>query len=152
MAFIQDPRLRQRWNQISHNAETVTENAAAGIWSFQHNYINPASKASEAASTAARAYAWETVRREPAARASGIEARGPLGRNTCLTSTTTGMIWPMTKALWEVAVAVVGCSGPGAEGGVRTGTGYLRGLEAGAADMPPWATARWPTNQGEREA
>ena len=41
MAFIQDPRLRQRWNQISHNAETVTENAAAGIWSFQHNYINP---------------------------------------------------------------------------------------------------------------
>ncbi len=41
MAFIQDPRLRQRWNQISYNAEAVTENAAAGIWSFQHNYINP---------------------------------------------------------------------------------------------------------------
>ncbi|CAI4211314.1 unnamed protein product [Parascedosporium putredinis] len=35
------PRLRQRWNRISHNAEAVTENAAAGIWSFQHNYINP---------------------------------------------------------------------------------------------------------------
>jgi len=41
MAFIQDPRLRQRWNQISHNAETVTENAAAGIWTFQHRYITP---------------------------------------------------------------------------------------------------------------
>ncbi|KAH8882803.1 hypothetical protein GQ53DRAFT_753336 [Thozetella sp. PMI_491] len=41
MAFIQDPRLRQRWNRISHNAETVTENAAAGIWSFQQNYLNP---------------------------------------------------------------------------------------------------------------
>ena len=41
MAFLDDPRLRQRWNQITHDAETVTENAAAGIWSFQHNYINP---------------------------------------------------------------------------------------------------------------
>lgn len=41
MAFIQDPRLRQRWNQISHNAEAVTENAAAGIWTFQHTYITP---------------------------------------------------------------------------------------------------------------
>ncbi|KAK4219622.1 hypothetical protein QBC37DRAFT_109326 [Rhypophila decipiens] len=41
MSFIQDPRVRQRWNQISHNAEAVTENAAAGIWSFQHRYINP---------------------------------------------------------------------------------------------------------------
>ncbi|KAL1882999.1 hypothetical protein VTK73DRAFT_521 [Phialemonium thermophilum] len=41
MSFIQDPRLRQRWNQISHNAETVTENAAAGIWTFQHRYITP---------------------------------------------------------------------------------------------------------------
>ena len=41
MAFIQDPRLRQRWNQISHNAETVTENAAAGIWTFQNRYITP---------------------------------------------------------------------------------------------------------------
>ncbi|KAK3378345.1 hypothetical protein B0H63DRAFT_245029 [Podospora didyma] len=41
MAFIQDPRLRQRWNQISHNAEAVTENAAAGIWTFQHRYIHP---------------------------------------------------------------------------------------------------------------
>jgi hypothetical protein len=39
--FLEDPRLRQRWNQISHNAEAVTENAAAGIWNFQHNYINP---------------------------------------------------------------------------------------------------------------
>ncbi|KAI8275588.1 hypothetical protein K4K56_001321 [Colletotrichum sp. SAR 10_98] len=39
--FLEDPRLRQRWNQISHNAGEVTENAAAGIWSFQHNYINP---------------------------------------------------------------------------------------------------------------
>ncbi|KAK3373959.1 hypothetical protein B0T24DRAFT_281515 [Lasiosphaeria ovina] len=41
MSFIQDPRLRQRWNQISHNAEAVTENAAAGIWTFQHRYIHP---------------------------------------------------------------------------------------------------------------
>lgn len=41
MSFIQDPRVRQRWNQISHNAEAVTENAAAGIWTFQHRYINP---------------------------------------------------------------------------------------------------------------
>ncbi|OLN86999.1 hypothetical protein CCHL11_04680 [Colletotrichum chlorophyti] len=39
--FLEDPRLRQRWNQISHNAGEVTENAAAGIWSFQHHYINP---------------------------------------------------------------------------------------------------------------
>ncbi|KAH0497766.1 hypothetical protein TgHK011_005051 [Trichoderma gracile] len=41
MAFLEDPRLRQRWNQITHDAETVTENAAAGIWTFQHHYINP---------------------------------------------------------------------------------------------------------------
>ncbi|KAH7318229.1 hypothetical protein B0I35DRAFT_478755 [Stachybotrys elegans] len=41
MAFLEDPRLRQRWNQITQNTEAVTENAAAGIWSFQHNYINP---------------------------------------------------------------------------------------------------------------
>ncbi|CAG9979584.1 unnamed protein product [Clonostachys byssicola] len=41
MAFLEDPRLRQRWNQIAHDAEAVTENAAAGIWSFSHNYINP---------------------------------------------------------------------------------------------------------------
>lgn len=41
MAFLEDPRLRQRWNQITHDAETVTENAAAGIFSFQQNYINP---------------------------------------------------------------------------------------------------------------
>lgn len=41
MAFLEDPRLRQRWNQITHDAETVTENAAAGIWSFQQHYLNP---------------------------------------------------------------------------------------------------------------
>ncbi|EHK20069.1 uncharacterized protein TRIVIDRAFT_47969 [Trichoderma virens Gv29-8] len=41
MAFLEDPRLRQRWNQITHDAEAVTENAAAGIWTFQHHYINP---------------------------------------------------------------------------------------------------------------
>ncbi|OAA53971.1 hypothetical protein SPI_09178 [Niveomyces insectorum RCEF 264] len=40
-AFFEDPRLRQRWNQLSHNAETVTENAAAGIWTFQHTYVTP---------------------------------------------------------------------------------------------------------------
>lgn len=39
--FLEDPRLRQRWNQISHTTETVTENAAAGIWTFSQNYINP---------------------------------------------------------------------------------------------------------------
>ncbi|KAI1771910.1 hypothetical protein F4818DRAFT_194417 [Hypoxylon cercidicola] len=41
MAFLEDPRLRQRWNQISQTTETVTENAAAGIWSFGHTYITP---------------------------------------------------------------------------------------------------------------
>ncbi|KAF4120707.1 hypothetical protein GMORB2_2711 [Geosmithia morbida] len=41
MAFLEDPRLRQRWNQITHDAETATENAAAGIWSFQQHYVNP---------------------------------------------------------------------------------------------------------------
>ena len=41
MAFLEDPRLRQRWNQISYNAEAVTENAAAGIWTFQHRYLHP---------------------------------------------------------------------------------------------------------------
>jgi len=41
MAFLEDPRLRQRWNQISHTTETVTENAAAGTWTFGHTYINP---------------------------------------------------------------------------------------------------------------
>lgn len=41
MAFLEDPRLRQRWNQIAHDAEAVTENAAAGIWSFQQHYVNP---------------------------------------------------------------------------------------------------------------
>ncbi|KAJ4148447.1 hypothetical protein LMH87_002915 [Akanthomyces muscarius] len=41
MAFLEDPRLRQRWNQITHDAEAATENAAAGIWSFQQHYINP---------------------------------------------------------------------------------------------------------------
>ncbi|KAI1115893.1 hypothetical protein F5Y14DRAFT_107359 [Nemania sp. NC0429] len=39
--FLEDPRLRQRWNQISQTTETVTENAAAGIWSFGHTYITP---------------------------------------------------------------------------------------------------------------
>ncbi|MBE3112496.1 MAG: hypothetical protein IMZ46_18635, partial [Acidobacteria bacterium] len=41
MAFLEDPRLRQRWNHISQSAEAATENAAAGLWSFQHGYINP---------------------------------------------------------------------------------------------------------------
>ncbi|KAG7145029.1 hypothetical protein HYQ46_006231, partial [Verticillium longisporum] len=41
MDFLEDPRLRQRWNQISHTTGEVTENAAAGIWSFQHHYLNP---------------------------------------------------------------------------------------------------------------
>lgn len=38
---LDDPRLRQNWNQISQAAESATENAAAGIWTFQHTYINP---------------------------------------------------------------------------------------------------------------
>ncbi|KAI6784891.1 uncharacterized protein J7T54_007985 [Emericellopsis cladophorae] len=41
MAFLEDPRLRQRWNQITQDAEAATENAAAGIWSFQQHYVNP---------------------------------------------------------------------------------------------------------------
>src|SRR5271163_887182 len=41
MAPLQDPRIRQTWNNISHNAETATETAAAGIWTFTHEYINP---------------------------------------------------------------------------------------------------------------
>lgn len=41
MAFLEDPRLRQRWNQISQTTEAVTENAAAGIWTFGHTYVNP---------------------------------------------------------------------------------------------------------------
>ncbi|OBT70484.1 hypothetical protein VE03_00073 [Pseudogymnoascus sp. 23342-1-I1] len=39
--LLEDPRIRQTWNNISHNAETATETAAAGIWSFVHDYINP---------------------------------------------------------------------------------------------------------------
>lgn len=39
--LLEDPRLRQRWNQFSHTTETVTENAAAGIYSFQHRYLTP---------------------------------------------------------------------------------------------------------------
>lgn len=41
MAFLEDPRLRQRWNQITHDAEAATENAAAGIWSFKEHYLTP---------------------------------------------------------------------------------------------------------------
>ena len=39
--LLEDPRIRQTWNQISQNAESATETAAAGIWTFQHTYINP---------------------------------------------------------------------------------------------------------------
>ena len=39
--LLEDPRFRQTWNQISQNAESATETAAAGIWTFQHSYINP---------------------------------------------------------------------------------------------------------------
>ncbi|KAH8820052.1 hypothetical protein F5884DRAFT_35990 [Xylogone sp. PMI_703] len=39
--LLEDPRIRQTWNQFSHNAESVTEEAAAGIWTFQHTYIRP---------------------------------------------------------------------------------------------------------------
>ncbi|CZS89743.1 uncharacterized protein RAG0_01020 [Rhynchosporium agropyri] len=39
--LLEDPRYRQTWNQFSQNAESATETAAAGIWTFQHRYINP---------------------------------------------------------------------------------------------------------------
>ncbi|CAG8977932.1 hypothetical protein HYALB_00001812 [Hymenoscyphus albidus] len=39
--LLEDPRIRQTWNQFSQNAESATETAAAGIWTFQHQYINP---------------------------------------------------------------------------------------------------------------
>ena len=39
--LLEDPRIRQTWNQLSQNAESATENAAAGIWAFQHKYITP---------------------------------------------------------------------------------------------------------------
>lgn len=39
--LLQDPRIQQTWNQISQNAESATETAAANIWTFQHEYINP---------------------------------------------------------------------------------------------------------------
>lgn len=39
--LLDDPRIRQTWNQLSQNAESATENAAAGIWTFQHKYITP---------------------------------------------------------------------------------------------------------------
>jgi len=41
MAPLHDPRIRQTWNNISHNAETATETAAEGIWTFTHKYISP---------------------------------------------------------------------------------------------------------------
>jgi hypothetical protein len=40
-ALLEDPRIRQTWNNISQNAESATETAAAGIWTFTHTYINP---------------------------------------------------------------------------------------------------------------
>lgn len=39
--LLDDPRYRQTWNQLSQNAESATETAAAGIWTFQHTYIQP---------------------------------------------------------------------------------------------------------------
>lgn len=39
--LLEDPRYRQTWNQLSQNAESATETAATGIWTFQHRYINP---------------------------------------------------------------------------------------------------------------
>jgi hypothetical protein len=40
-SLLEDPRIRQTWNSISQNAESATETAAAGIWTFTHTYINP---------------------------------------------------------------------------------------------------------------
>ncbi|RKF53330.1 hypothetical protein GcM3_219009 [Golovinomyces cichoracearum] len=39
--FLDDPRLRNRWNRISSNAESIAEIAATNIWTFQHKYMNP---------------------------------------------------------------------------------------------------------------
>ncbi|KAI9742230.1 MAG: hypothetical protein M1818_004130 [Claussenomyces sp. TS43310] len=39
--LLEDPRIRQTWNHISYNAGTATENAATGLWTFTHRYINP---------------------------------------------------------------------------------------------------------------
>lgn len=39
--LLEDPRIRQNWNQFSSNAETAAENAAASIWVFSHSYISP---------------------------------------------------------------------------------------------------------------
>lgn len=39
--LLEDPRIRQTWNHISQNAETATESAATGLWTFTHTYINP---------------------------------------------------------------------------------------------------------------
>lgn len=39
--LLEDPRIRQTWNQFSQNVESGTETAAEGIWSFAHNYLNP---------------------------------------------------------------------------------------------------------------
>ncbi|EGS17305.1 uncharacterized protein CTHT_0066260 [Thermochaetoides thermophila DSM 1495] len=41
MAFIQDPRLRQTWNNLSHTTEAAASDAAAGIWAFGHAYVAP---------------------------------------------------------------------------------------------------------------
>ncbi|KAL5606618.1 hypothetical protein BROUX41_003016 [Berkeleyomyces rouxiae] len=41
MPFFEDPRIRQFWNHLLHNAEIATENTAAGIWAFHHEYIHP---------------------------------------------------------------------------------------------------------------
>lgn len=39
--LLEDPRIRQTWNQYSHNVESATESAAANIWTFTHSYISP---------------------------------------------------------------------------------------------------------------
>ena len=36
-----DPRIRQRINQISHNFEAANETAQESIYTFSHNYISP---------------------------------------------------------------------------------------------------------------
>lgn len=39
--LLEDPRFRQTWNNLSHNAETATESAATTLWTFTHDYISP---------------------------------------------------------------------------------------------------------------
>jgi hypothetical protein len=36
-----DPRIRQTWNQLSHNLESANESAQANLWTFSQYYLAP---------------------------------------------------------------------------------------------------------------